>query len=58
MPTVWINNAFSHSYNELSEKHNLYPYIQNLNELVEGKINLYSFLLSIAMSSFYSHVQK
>ena len=58
MPTVWINNAFSHSYNELSEKHNLYPYIQNLNELVERKINLYSFLLSIAMSSFYSHVQK
>ena len=57
MPTVWINNAFSHSFTQINEKSLFYPYYTLLDELV-GTPNIYNFLLSIAMLSHYNQVKK
>ncbi len=51
MPTVWINNAFSHSFLEIQPTDNLFTYIAELQNFVP-KITLHNFLLSIAMLSF------
>lgn len=48
MPTVWINNAFSHSYNEITCTHPIYPYIESLSELT-SEYDIYSFLLGLSM---------
>lgn len=48
MPTVWINNAFSHSFSEIQPTDNLYIYIKELQDIVP-KSTLHNFLLSIAM---------
>lgn len=58
MPTVWINNAFSHSFSQIPEEHMLQQYIHMLNDITDGKTNLYNFLLSASMLEYYSHVQK
>lgn len=57
MPTVWINNAFSHSFSKIDEKSSFYPYIHSLSDVV-NEINVYNFLLSISMLAFYSQVKK
>lgn len=57
MPTVWVNNAFSHSFSQINEKSTFYPYINSLKELAEDA-NVYSFLLSASMLSFYNQVKK
>lgn len=57
MPTVWINNAFSHSFSEINEKNNFYPYINLLKEFAK-ETNVYTFLLSISMLAFYNQVKK
>lgn len=48
MPTVWINNAFSHSFSALPPNHSLSDYICELEKLVT-QANIHNFLLSIAM---------
>ena len=48
MPTVWINNAFSHSFSSLPQDHSLAKYIRELEKLV-NQVNIHNFLLSIAM---------
>ena len=48
MPTVWINNAFSHSFSQIQPVHSFYAYINKLQEFV-NKSTLYNFLLSAAM---------
>lgn len=57
MPTIWINNAFSHSFSEIGRNHTIYPYITMLNEIT-SQCNIYNFLLSISMEYFYNQVQK
>lgn len=57
MPTVWINNAFSHSFSMISEDHTIYPYIKAL-ESITDECNVHNFLLSLSMLAFYNHVQK
>lgn len=48
MPTVWINNAFSHSFSQIQPEHSLTIYIKQLQNIVK-KSTLHNFLLSIAM---------
>ncbi len=48
MPTVWINNAFSHSFLEIQPTDNFFTYIKELQKIV-SQIDLHVFLLSIAM---------
>ncbi|MCM1144242.1 MAG: hypothetical protein NC318_06320 [Blautia sp.] len=48
MPTVWINNAFSHSFSEITEEYSFYTYIKELQTIVPQS-TLHNFLLSIAM---------
>lgn len=48
MPTVWTNNAFSHSFDNITEVNSFYPYLCELDKFV-GNITVYNFLLSIAM---------
>lgn len=50
MPTVWINNAFSHSFLEIQSTHSYFKYIKELQNVVP-QCNLHNFLLSIAMLS-------
>lgn len=57
MPTVWINNAFSHSYSEIPLNHSLYTYVESIKSTF-GECDLYTFLLSLSMLSFYNHVKK
>lgn len=57
MPTVWTNNAFSHSFSKINEENSFYPYIHSLKNVVMD-VNVYNFLLSISMLAFYSHVKK
>ena len=57
MPTVWINNAFSHSFAKINENSNFYPYINLLEALVKDT-NIYNFLLSTSMLAFYNQVKK
>lgn len=56
MPTVWINNALSHSFSEIQESHPLYPFIESLSEITDT-CNVHNFLLCLSMLA-YSHVQK
>lgn len=51
MPTVWINNAFSHSFSEIPKESALNSYIKEL-ETVVPKGTLYNFLLSVAMLAY------
>lgn len=51
MPTVWINNAFSHSFSSLQKTESLYMYSKELEQIVP-KSNLHNFLLSSAMFAF------
>ncbi len=48
MPTVWINNAFSHSFSEIQHVQKFHTYIKELQNIVP-QISLHSFLLSSAM---------
>lgn len=48
MPTIWINNAFSHSFSHIQPDHSLYDYINKLQDFVKQS-TLYNFLLSAAM---------
>ena len=48
MPTVWINNAFSHSFTAIQKSDLFYNYIQQLDNFVPES-NLHNFLLSSAM---------
>lgn len=48
MPTVWINNAFSHSFSEIQQMQCFLTYIQELQNNVT-QISLHNFLLSTAM---------
>lgn len=57
MPTVWINNAFSHSFSSIHESHSINPYIRLLNHSVSEN-NVYVFLLSLSMLSLYNQVKK
>lgn len=50
MPTVWVNNAFSHSFSKLQETSSLSTYIRELQNVVPQS-TLHNFLLSIAMLS-------
>ena len=50
MPTVWINNAFSHSFSKISTSHSFYDYIKELQSVVPT-CTLHNFLLSISMLS-------
>lgn len=56
MPTVWINNAFSHSFSEIHEGHSLYSFLKSLEEITK-ECNVHNFLLSLSMLA-YSHVKK
>lgn len=58
MPTVWINNAFSHSFSKIGEEHTIYPYIKLLEDITKESCNIHNFLLSLSMMSFYNQVQK
>lgn len=58
MPTVWINNAFSYSFSMIKKNHTLYPYIDQLTNIIDEECNVHQFLLSLSMLSFYNHVQK
>ena len=58
MPTVWINNAFSHSFSMIKNEHTIYPYIKLLENVTKGESNVHNFLLSLSIMSFYNHVQK
>lgn len=51
MPTVWINNAFSHSFSEINNVKSYSTYLSELGEIVP-KITLHNFLLSIAILAF------
>lgn len=51
MPTVWINNAFSHSFSEINKVKNFSAYLNGLREIVP-QITLHNFLLSIAILAF------
>lgn len=51
MPTVWINNAFSHSFASIDEGHSISAYISLLKNTIP-EINVYTFLLSLSMLSF------
>ncbi|MCX4300016.1 MAG: hypothetical protein OSJ73_23915 [Lachnospiraceae bacterium] len=51
MPTVWINNAFSHSFSEINKVKNFSAYLNDLREIVP-QITLHNFLLSIAILAF------
>lgn len=48
MPTVWINNAFSHSFDSLPQEHSLSLYIRELEKIVP-KGTVHNFLLSLSM---------
>lgn len=50
MPTVWINNAFSHSFSEIHLT-NFFEYIKELQNFVPQS-TLHNFLLSTAMLAF------
>ncbi len=56
MPTVWTNNAFSHSYENITESSNFYSYLCDLRKCFK-QVTLYNFLLSVSMLS-YNHVKK
>lgn len=58
MPTVWINNAFSHSFEKLQKNSNIYPYIEKVTNFIGEECSLYTFLLTLSMMEFYNHVQK
>lgn len=51
MPTVWINNAFSHSFSEINKAKNFSTYLNDLKEIMP-QITLHNFLLSIAILAF------
>lgn len=57
MPTIWINNAFSHSFNSITEDNSFYSYLRSLEKVVENT-TVYNFLLSISMLYFYNHVKR
>lgn len=57
MPTVWINNAFSHSFKKIKKTSTIYPYVKLLEEVTK-ECNIHNFLLSLSMMSFYNQVQK
>lgn len=50
MPTVWVNNAFSHSFDCVTKGDTFYPYLRELEKFVKN-ITVYNFLLSTAMLS-------
>lgn len=51
MPTVWINNAFSHSFSEINKVTSFSTYLSDLGKIVP-QISLHNFLLSIAILAF------
>ncbi|MBD5549633.1 MAG: hypothetical protein HDQ96_00415 [Lachnospiraceae bacterium] len=48
MPTVWINNAFSHSFSEIQQTDHFFTYIKELEHIVP-QTTLHNFLLSSSM---------
>ena len=58
MPTVWINNALSYSFQNINTIQSFDEYLLQLKKHVPKK-NIHNFLLSISMFALYhSHVQK
>ena len=57
MPTIWINNACSHSFDNITKDSPFFNYLRNLEKAVE-KVTVYNFLLSISMLYFYNHVKR
>lgn len=57
MPTVWINNALSHSLSKIDKESDLYPYVACIKDML-GDADIYTFLLSLSMLSIYNQVQK
>ena len=51
MPTVWINNAFSHSFSEINKVQYFSTYLKDLEKIVP-EITLHNFLLSTAILAF------
>jgi len=51
MPTVWINNAFSHSFSEIDKAKSFAAYLSELKQIIP-EITLHNFLLSIAILAF------
>ena len=51
MPTVWINNAFSHSFSEINKAKSFAAYLSELKQIIP-EITLHNFLLSIAILAF------
>jgi hypothetical protein len=48
MPTVWINNAFSHSFSAIQKNDTIYTYVKEMENIVPQS-TLHNFLLSISM---------
>ncbi len=48
MPTVWINNAFSHSFSEIHLSKNFQPFLDELGAYVP-RCTLHNFLLCLGM---------
>lgn len=51
MPTVWINNAFSHSFSEINKITCFSAYLSEMQKIIP-EITLHNFLLSSAMLAF------
>lgn len=57
MPTVWTNNALSHSFSEVSSVLSFQPFLEELEKLVPH-CTLHNFLLSIGITANQSQVKK
>ena len=57
MPTVWTNNAFSHSFSEISSVLSFQPFLEELEKIVSN-CTLHNFLLSLGMAANQSQVKK
>lgn len=57
MPTVWINNAFSHSFSEITSVSSFHPFLEELKAFVPN-CTLHNFLLSIGIVATQSQVKK
>ena len=57
MPTVWTNNAFSHSFSEISSVLSFQPFLEELEKVVPN-CTLHNFLLSLGMTANQSQVKK
>lgn len=57
MPTVWINNAFSHSFSEISSVSSFRAFLEELGEFVPN-CTIHNFLLCLGMAANQSQVKK